>query len=247
MISQPTITVNKQGNSIITSSAINFQGNSFSTTVVLGNADTVSVRYSQFSSSTVNIIGGQFSTRITYTQLDSVQGSTLVGTDQQNLAYTQYGFATPFINIGPAISSPGAIGGWHVGPTGTVGSNYTLIAQENTPSGRTGPIYTLLTPSVRVLAVNNQTNGGYTFDPIDRGSTFLLTSPSNLAPFGLTQGFLGAGDTGFYVKLQNANPLSSNYTIPIYSGGSLVASTGNSILSTSAILYWSGTGFTLYM
>jgi len=246
-IRQPTISVNKLGNSIITSSAINFQGSSFSTTVVLGNADTASVIYSQFSSSVVNVIGGQFSTRITYTQLDTVQGSTLVGTDQLNLPYTQYGFATPFINLGPAINIPGEIGGWRVGPTGTMGSNdYTLIAQQNTPNGVTGPIFTVLTPSMNLLAVNNDTSG-YTFQPVHRGSTFLLTSSSNLAPFGISQGFLSAQDLGFYVNLKNANTVALNYTIPVYYAGSLVPSTGSSAVATTAILYWSGSSFIMYV
>jgi hypothetical protein len=245
-VAQPTIAVKKGGNAIITSSVINFQGSSFSTTVVLGNADTITIWYSQYFGSTVNVLGGQYSSRITYTQLDTVEGSTLIGTDLNNVAYTQYGLATPFINIGPSISSPGAIGGWQVGPTGTMGSNdYTLVAQQNSPQGLTGPLYTLLTPSVKILAVNNATSG-YTFRPVDRGSIFLLTSTSNSAPFGLSQGFLSAQDAGFYVTLRNGNTLSLNYTIPIYAG-TLVPSTGNSVLSTSAILYWTGTAFMLYM
>jgi hypothetical protein len=246
-ISQPVISVQKTGNSIISSSAISFNGSSFSTTVVLGNADTVGVYYTQYSTSNVvKVLSGQFSTRITYTQLDSVQGSTLVGTDLNNIAYTQYGFSTPFINIGPAIGFPGAIGGWQIGPTGT-GADYTLSAQQNTPAGLTGPVYTILTPKMKILAVNNATSG-YTFRPIDRGSTFLLTSSSNNAPLGLSQGFLLSQDEGFYVNLKNATVIANNYTIPVYYGGILVPSTGASSVGSgsTAILYWTGTGFMMY-
>jgi len=75
-----------------------------------------------------------------------------LGTDQEGIVYTQQGFATPFINIGPSINglNPGAIGGWVIGPTGTYGSaNYDLIAQQklegiSIPSGLTGPVYSLI-------------------------------------------------------------------------------------------------------
>jgi hypothetical protein len=246
-IPQPMISVEKSGNSIITSSAISFQGSSFTTTVVLGNGDTVAVYYLQSSLNYVNILPGQFSTRITFTQLDSVQGSTLVGTDLNNLPYTQNGFATPFINIGPAIGSPGAIGGWQLGPTGT-GSDYTLTAQQNTPAGLTGPVYTILTPKIKIIGVNNATSG-YTFKAIDRGSTFLLTSASNASPFGLSQGLLTAQDEGFYVNLKNATLISNNYTIPVFYGGTAVPSTGTSSLGSglTAIMYWTGTGFMMYV
>jgi hypothetical protein len=75
-----------------------------------------------------------------------------LGTDQNAIVYSQYGFATPFINIGPGIDvidDVGAIGGWVIGPTGTLGQpGYDLIAQQKTPglglpAGLTGPIYSL--------------------------------------------------------------------------------------------------------
>jgi hypothetical protein len=78
-----------------------------------------------------------------------------IGSDQNGIAYAQQGFATPFINIGPSISAindPGAIGGWVLGPTGTIGSNdYDLIAQQKlpgaaVPAGLTGPVYSLIQP-----------------------------------------------------------------------------------------------------
>jgi hypothetical protein len=70
------------------------------------------------------------------------------GADQNGIAYTTAGFATPFINIGPSqnILNPGAIGGWQVGPTGTLGgTSYDLIAQEKlVAGGLTGPTYSLI-------------------------------------------------------------------------------------------------------
>jgi hypothetical protein len=75
-----------------------------------------------------------------------------IGTDQNGIVYTQSGFATPFINIGPAINTldPGAIGGWVIGPTGAYGTaDYDLIAQLKLeglglPAGLTGPSYSLI-------------------------------------------------------------------------------------------------------
>jgi hypothetical protein len=75
-----------------------------------------------------------------------------IGTDANSIVYTESGFATPFINIGPAINTldPGAIGGWVIGPTGLYGTNdYDLIAQlklekVGLPAGLTGPTYSLI-------------------------------------------------------------------------------------------------------
>jgi hypothetical protein len=101
-------------------------------------------------------------------------GSTAVGTigtDQNAIVYTKSGFATPFINIGPsvnAIDDPGAIGGWALYPTGTLGEpDYDLIAQQKLPgtalpAGLTGPAYSLIKgvtgptgPSMSYVAGNN--------------------------------------------------------------------------------------------
>jgi len=70
------------------------------------------------------------------------------GADQNGIAYTTNGFATPFINIGPAqdVLDPGQIGGWQVGPTGTLGNaDYDLVAQQKVVGGEvTGPVYSLI-------------------------------------------------------------------------------------------------------
>ena len=74
-----------------------------------------------------------------------------IGTDKNSIVYTASGFATPFINVGPAINTldPGAIGGWVIAPTGTYGQpGYDLIIQQkipgaSAPAGLTGPTYSL--------------------------------------------------------------------------------------------------------
>ncbi len=68
-----------------------------------------------------------------------------IGSDIDGIAYAEFGFATPFINIGPAISTTQAVGGWKIGPTGTVGTAvFDLTVQENSAAGPTGPIYSLV-------------------------------------------------------------------------------------------------------
>ena len=75
-----------------------------------------------------------------------------LGVDQNSIVYSQFGFASPFINVGPTIDplDPGAIGGWAIGPTGLYGtSEYDLIAQQKIkgvglPAGLTGPTYSLI-------------------------------------------------------------------------------------------------------
>ena len=78
---QPCLYVTKNSDNIVSSSAINFNGSSFSTVVVLKPAETITIRYSQsmpydpvLDVSGVQFLGGQFSTRITFTQISSSGG-----------------------------------------------------------------------------------------------------------------------------------------------------------------------------
>ena len=71
-----------------------------------------------------------------------------LGADRNGVAYTESGFSTPFINVGPEISpDTGVVGGWKVGPTGIAGtSDFDLIAREIIAgsTGTTGPDYSLI-------------------------------------------------------------------------------------------------------
>ena len=68
-----------------------------------------------------------------------------IGTDLDGIVYSQFGFATPFINIGPEISTNNAIGGWRIQslnqPTDI---NFDLVVQQNTSKGLVGPTYSLI-------------------------------------------------------------------------------------------------------
>ena len=68
-----------------------------------------------------------------------------IGLDDANLVYTEFGFATPFINVGPVIGVNGAVGGFNITCTGATGTDdFDLIVQENTAAGLTGPAYSLI-------------------------------------------------------------------------------------------------------
>ena len=57
-----------------------------------------------------------------------------LGSDKSGIAYTERGFATPFVNIGPAELTPSAVGGWKIRPQGVQSDpNYDLIAQQINP------------------------------------------------------------------------------------------------------------------
>jgi hypothetical protein len=73
-----------------------------------------------------------------------------LGADQAGIAYTQYGFATPLINIGPTadVIDIGQQGGWRINPLGSpLVTDYDLVAQEVSLEGEAiGPIYSLIRP-----------------------------------------------------------------------------------------------------
>lgn len=63
-----------------------------------------------------------------------------IGSNDSGIAYSQFGFATPFLNIGPEIGINKAVGGWKINAT-VDGSNnpLDLIAQANIHDGVVGP------------------------------------------------------------------------------------------------------------
>jgi len=111
--------------------------------------------------------------------------SATIGSDINGIAYTEFGFASPFINIGPAQLTPQAQGGWKVGPTGIQGTpGYDLVAQEIDPIDGipVGQIYSLL---------GAKGDTGFTGPTGAKGDTG-FTGPQG------TAGTNGAkGDTGF--------------------------------------------------
>jgi hypothetical protein len=73
-------------------------------------------------------------------------GNATLGSDGLGIAYTEFGFATPFINVGPAQLIPTASGGWKIFTVGTFGQpDYDVVTQQINPiTGELfGPIYSL--------------------------------------------------------------------------------------------------------
>ncbi len=178
-----------------------------------------------------------------------------IGADQNGIVYTQYGFATPFINIGPSQNplDAGSIGGWQVGPTGTIGTdNYDLIAQQKLPGisgGLTGPAYSLiLNPGptgetgatgprgISGEAVNtgatgptgpagaNGTSGGLIFY-LDCSSTTVTAGNPAIGSLLLTPD-LGAQTTIQYTTTGVANVLVAKFTTPVGALSSTVVPPG---------------------
>ena len=138
--------------------------------------------------------------------IDATIGSNLAG-----IAYSQFGFVTPFLNIGPNIdplSPVGTIGGWNIRGIGPTGGNFTdLVAQlidGTTGAGFTGQIYSLIKGQSGITGPDGNTGPGFT-GPTGLGATGLtgptgftgpgFTGPTGLGATGLT-GPTGPGFTG---------------------------------------------------
>lgn len=94
-VSQPVIYLVKNNNNIISSSVINFQGSSFSSSVIVAPGDFIKIKYTQYFQNQVNINPGRFSTRITFSQLDYIVGSGTPGpSEATNLPTLSYYLTT---------------------------------------------------------------------------------------------------------------------------------------------------------
>jgi hypothetical protein len=106
-----------------------------------------------------------------------------IGSNLAGIAYSQFGFVTPFLNVGPNINplAPlGTIGGWQIFGTGPLGGEFTdLVAQliNTGGTGLTGPVYSLLF------------NNGFT------GATGPTGVTGRTGPTGIT-GATGSANTG---------------------------------------------------
>lgn len=142
-----------------------------------------------------------------------------LGSDQNGIAYAAKGFACPFINIGPSISAiddPGAIGGWVLGPTGTLGSpDYDLIAQQKlpgaaVPAGLTGPVYSLINRQGSTGSTGNTgPTGAAGQNGVSSGYVFFLDTATATSP--ITNGtLLAAPDTGAITTITTPSTTNTN-------------------------------------
>jgi hypothetical protein len=100
-----------------------------------------------------------------------------IGSNLSGIAYSQFGFAAPFLNLGPVIDpfAPlGTVGGWNIFGTGPTGEYFTDLRAQliNTGgSGFFGPSYSLIY------------NNGYTGDTGPTGAASSVTGPTGQASF----------------------------------------------------------------
>ena len=129
-----------------------------------------------------------------------------IGSNLSGIAYSQFGFVTPFLNVGPNINplAPlGTIGGWNISGTGPSGGVFTdLVAQliDLGGTGLTGPVYSLLF------------NNGYTGSTGPTGVTG-RTGPTGITgPTGQTQVNIAyISNTGFTGPAVSGLGLTGNY------------------------------------
>ena len=148
-------------------------------------------------------------------------GFATIGSDDNSIAYSQFGFATPFINIGPAIQTDKAVGGWQIYSTGASGtSSFDLVVQQNSTTGTFGPVYSLI----------NNPRTTYTISTIltDENYSDLLNIPGE---FDFYQ--LNTTDNPIFITLPSISSLTGNKRVFTFSdvGGNL--SNNNIILNTS--------------
>ena len=134
-----------------------------------------------------------------------------LGSDQNGIAYTQSGFSTPFINVGPAISpNIGAIGGWTIASTGPSGTS-DLIAYLHSPS----PGYTGYTGSYSLIYGRTGITGptGHTGPTGETGPTgpgFTLIGNTSYGTGYIATGPTATGATSYFIDSFNLGPVFVN-------------------------------------
>jgi hypothetical protein len=173
-----------------------------------------------------------------------ITGGT-IGSDDGGIVYTETGFATPFINVGPEILNYRAVGGWQVSSTGEKGGpSFDLVAQENTPTGPTGPVYSLIKrpgPTGRTGPTGPTGKTGPTGPTGKTGPTGRrgLTGPTGTYPSSLSVSSVSSANG--YALSYDAPPLPT-YTYRNI-GYNFTVSQGSGSLSGGT--YSVSTGFTL--
>ena len=156
-----------------------------------------------------------------------------IGSDVQGIAYAQYGFAAPFLNVGPAIGTNQAVGGWQIvgtgyytGPTGSATFISTdLFAVINTPSGTTGQYYSLINGGTGSTTTGPTGYTGWT------GPASVVTGPTG--PSISYLGFTGpSGATG--ILGQGARVAASTISITTSSSTQKTLIIGNSVVSDTS-------------
>jgi len=236
-------------NSIISLSSPNtvvIAGNIVPNSSLAYSLGTSSLRYTDafFGPGSINIAGPS-------------NASATIGTDSEGIIYTQSGFASPFVNIGPAQLTPQAVGGWKIGPTGTQGTpGFGLVAQELQANGGgpTGPVYSLINAPTGPMGTTGSTgpqgengvSGGLTFY-LDSATTTVTAGNPAIGSLPLTPN-LGAQTTISYVATGVNNVLVAKFTTAVGALSSTVVPPGlwdlnifaaTSVLGSAPSFYYS--------
>jgi hypothetical protein len=157
-----------------------------------------------------------------------------IGTDQNGIVYTESGFATPFINIGPSINGlqSGNIGGWVLGATGTLGgADYDLIAQQKLPgprfpAGVTGPTYSLIRNPGPSLSYSAGNTGGI--------ATLITTTVGTSATAVYRVGPITSTSTNIFLVMVNTAFTSQKDTVQV-TVGRATSNSANATISTNIV------------
>jgi hypothetical protein len=163
-------------------------------------------------------------------------GSTAVGTigtDLAGIVYTQGGFASPTVIVGPRPGATGAVGGWQLRAEGDPGSTYDLIAQQNVNTadgGLTGPSYSLITGVVR--SING--DAGITATAGASGTTIALV-PTGVAAGTYSAPTMTVNTYGQVTSITDG-PANDVYNLNKIVTGNTVTTTPTPITSTATTI-----------
>ena len=169
-----------------------------------------------------------------------------IGANIEGIAYTQNGFATPFINIGPNLEHEypfGTNGGWQISGTGPIGSDPDdLVAQLISGTGLTGPIYSLINKIPGPTGAQSTVTGptGFTGITGPTGPTGLKGDSSTVTgPTGLK------GDSSTVTGPTGLKGDSSTVTGPTGPQSTVTGPTGYaglSLIGFTGFTGWTGSG-----
>ena len=154
-----------------------------------------------------------------------------IGTDSDGIVFTESGFASPFITVGPEIvigsTFAGAIGGWKLYPTGVAtAAGYDLIARQNSTvigGAPFGPEYSLIQAPLRSIGAG----------------TGLTLSGTGTTGQALSLASIGAPATAGYPSSISINAQGQVTTLVPGSGsvGPLTAGTSATAYESQLVLY----------
>ena len=230
-----TSIIQKTGNTELT-----VTGNLVPSTDALYTLGTTGARWAELfvGRGTINIAGPIGSTAV-----------GTIGTDENAIVYTEFGFASPFLNVGAGITLPSTVGGWRIGSSGAQGSpDYDLVAQEINPgsTGTTGPVYSLIKGKTGSTGATGSTGStgpagatgatgpagptgigpdGITYGAYLYWNGTTWTPSSNEIKIGTYTGYTGQGDYSIAIGANAGTTGQGHYSIAI--GANAIPSTGS--------------------